>query len=347
MQELFERYKSGDLSAKEEIVLNNLGLVKKIANNYRFTNLDIEDLIEEGNVGLMYAVEKFDHTRNIAFSTYASYWIKQCILRYIETSSRTIRIPIHIFTLLNKVLSCKYTLMKELRREPTDREIASKLNISEDKVRELLVLANKEVSMSMPIGTSEDELGDYIEDENANVFKQAMKNLKKEEIRKIFKLANLSEKEEDILLLRFGFLDDKPRTLVNVASTFNLTRQRINQIEARALAKLKRPKVLKILAGYLDTNENYKDYIDPTRMYASPGSKNLKLADFFSDYTKDQVLEVIKTLSKEDYLILKKFFSADKEDIIKLKFYDYLLPKMYSILENNGYVKIKKRKISK
>ena len=359
-QELAIKMKQGDLKAKDLFIKSNLKLVVSIAKRYVGRGMLLLDLIQEGNMGLMKAAERYDVTRGYKFSTYATWWIRQYISRGIMDKSKSIRIPVHRYEKYLNCVKAVDNLTMRLNRTPDIKEVAEELKLPVEKVRELYNLMVDPISINVMIGEEKDsELGDLIESDDKAIDEVAMANMLPSYIEELFESAKLKENEINILKLRFGFDDKKPLTLQEIADMYNLTRERIRQIQQIALFKLRRNKNIKALSDYTDNPSESAQYIDDLKekchgniSYVSYKRYNTKkdirkrrkqtIYQYFKKYTKNQIDEVLKTLSKKERRLITLKYGEDLNTPVYKTLPDFETRQQYSNLVSKMQRTLKK-----
>ena len=352
---LSKRIEEGDEEAKKTFIESNLRLVVSIAKRYIGKGLPFLDLIQEGNIGLIKAVDKFDVTLGFKFSTYATWWIKQAIARAIADKAKTIRVSVNMGENINKLKKIQSQMTLELNREPTEEELAKKMGTNKEKIREIFQISQDPLSLETPISEEDDRfLGDIVKDEfSISPEEYAINEVLKDEIEEV--LRTLTPREEEILKLRFGFKGGTCHTLEEVGNMFGVTRERIRQIEAKALRKLRHPSRSRKLKGYLVEYNQYSDgpskNIKQSKKYTNVKEKEkdkmpkLKsIYELFNNYTKEQINEVLSKLSEEERNLIKLRYGDDLDNPVSTKltneqnakFYSSLVPKMRKILLNSN-----------
>ena len=345
-RKLAKRVSEGDTKARKLFIESNLRLVVNVAKRYVGRNLSFLDLIQEGNIGLMKAVDKFDASKEYKFSTYATWWIREAITRAIENHSKTIRIPSYMTGTINKLNRIQKQLTLELNREPTEAELAKKMDITEDKVREIFKISQDPLSLETPIFQDDDlHLGDFLKDESSiSPEEYAINEVLKDEIEEV--LCTLTPREQEVLILRFGLYGGTCHTLEEVGNMFGVTRERIRQIEANALIKLRHPSRLEKL--------QVKDYSCSSNEKKGEKMKKFQsIYEYFNNYTKEQVDEMLTKLTDKDRQLLAIRYGQDLNNPVFSKltkkesnrFYSALMPKMRKLL-SNPTKEIKSRKPS-
>lgn len=338
---LLNRVKQGDKRAKDIMIERNIRLVIKMARKYAGRGLELLDLIQEGNIGLMIAVDRFDLEKDCKFSTYATWWIKQVMIRAIDDKGRTIRLPVYIGEWNTKIRNAKKELQKELNRTPTDEEVATMLNISTDKLDELSIINQSILSLNQNINEEDDgQLSDYIEDENiVSPEIEAIKNVAKEELEKI--ISTLKPRDQQIIRLRFGFDDAEAKSLQEIGDVLGISGERVRQLESRSLKELKQ-RILKKQRGIvkLDIKESENEVLRKKVSNKRRSTKDLKnIYSYFKEYEKEQIQEVIQELDEKSVELLHKRYGEDFDNPI----YNSLSNKDRAYLYNSVFVRMKRR----
>ncbi len=338
---LLNRVKQGDKRAKDIMIERNIRLVIKMARKYAGRGIELLDLIQEGNIGLMIAVDKFDLEKDCKFSTYATWWIKQVMTRAIDDKGRTIRLPVYIGEWNTKIRNAKKELQKELNRTPTDEEVATMLNISTDKLDELSIINQSILSLNQNINEEDDgQLSDYIEDENTvSPEIEAIENVAKEELEKI--ISTLKPRDQQIIRLRFGFDDAEAKSLQEIGDVLGISGERVRQLESRSLKELKQ-RILKKQRGIvkLDIKESENEVLRKKVSNKRRSTKDLKnIYSYFKEYEKEQIQEVIQELDEKSVELLHKRYGEDFDNPI----YNSLSNKDRAYLYNSVFVRMKRR----
>ena len=332
-QNLFSKYLNGDETARDRIIESNLRLVINVAKSYQNRGVSFLDLIQDGNIGLMEAVDKFDYTRGYKFSTYATWWIRQKILRGLYDSSRLIRIPVHVHEEIAKFLKVKSKFQDELLREPTDLELAKLLNISEERVQELRKISFDAISLNTKIDSDKEETLETFIASDEDVEQTVLDKFKRKELKDFIFNSDLSQREKMIISLRFGLYGEE-ETLEQVSKRLDVTRERVRQIEFKALKKLK----------HYAKNMNNNNLDNKSKsFYRNSYEKDNTIFKIFSEYSKDLVIYVLDNLNEEDNKLIKKAFGNNytfsfQDNFVtvfeKAALFDNLIPRIRSMLKN-------------
>ncbi len=310
MNKLFMEYHNGNMNARDKLIIKNFGLVYKIANSYRNYGIDLEDLIEEGKIGLIKAVDLFDYQRDTAFSTYAFFWIKQFIHSFVERQSKSVHIPIDIYRLNRKINYLRSKMTNNLNHSVEDSEIANILGISVEKLKEIEMYNNIPISLNTMVFDDSIELGDLIEDKNVDIFEEVFKKMKKGEVLKILK-NYLNNREFEIIYLRYGF-GGKPKSFEEVSKIMKISRGRVKQIELSILQKIRHSDVAKLLCCYLNNDTYNLQYEDVS---SSETISFQTIREYFMKFSVQEMDIILKELDKSDLDILGSIYNQRYRNI--------------------------------
>ncbi len=359
-KELCQKIDEGDLNAKKEFIERNLKLVVSVAKKYMGRGLDLPDLIQEGNIGLMNAIDRYDVNKGFKFSTYATWWIRQSIVRSLADKGRNIRVPVHVYEKISAFKRTAAILDSKLGRRPTVNEMANEMGLSISEVTNIFRIQDDTTSLNKMVGEEEDsELENFIPSTEKSPEELAINNTLQFQVKDLFEKCNLKPREKEVLMLRCGFYNNKPMTLEEIGKKYQVSRERIRQIEAKAIMKIRKSIHIKEFAVYMENPDNSinniekirKKYSESNSLYRAYLSNNVDINnhkstrtiyEYFNDYTKEQVNEMLSKLSQEDHELLKIRYGDNLDNPIKTvltkeqkrKFYNSLIPKMKKLLKN-------------